>query len=199
MNVHKFIKHYTVEHEELEQLISDAESMGYRFIEVKRGGFSKVRDHIAGLDELRPIMSRAYGTDVPVVQGMKIVKDGSVHFYPDNRAQRWGYVLDTPKNRRWLAAVLASEQYNVTDNKIKGEIIDLAIKEGFNSKKRDVDNVDKHLFTYMKSDTRQAEIDILTKLAELEQENEKLKAALESTEVKKPLAGKHVKVNTTGE
>ena len=112
--------------DELEELMEDAEDLGFNFIELRHGKQSKYPMHMRGRESLALISNRVNGTTYRKINGSKIISDGSIRFYPDNKARCWGYMLDTESNRKYLAGQLIVDHVIIADKKIKAEIVALA-------------------------------------------------------------------------
>ena len=63
-----------------------------------------------------------------------VTKVGHVYLYPDVNSIRWGFVLDTPKNRRVLASHIAAPVIDIVDKRIKDELIKYCDDNGINVK-----------------------------------------------------------------
>ena len=124
----------------LETLIFDAEEFGHNFIELRHLTQCETQDVIMGVEEARIVSRRKPGSRVAVAQGVKIINDGVLTFYPDVRYRRWAYLLDTPKNRRWLAAQLISPLVDVVDpNRVCTTIATIASIDLYTVTKEDLD------------------------------------------------------------
>jgi hypothetical protein len=62
-----------------------------------------------------------------------ITDKGYVYMFPDKNKTKWGFVLDTPHNREVLASHLAAPVLDVSDKKVKAEIIEWCIENGINT------------------------------------------------------------------
>jgi hypothetical protein len=185
----KILPQFAENKERLEEIMDDAESFGYKFIELRLGNRSSYIEMICGLEEVKLNMSRAYGETVVSASGAVILKDGVVKFYPDNRSVCWGYMVDTENNRKWLAQQLSNSYVTIADKKIEEEIKELAKELGEATRKV---ARDKTIDAGVKGSIASA----------LEEDNKDLRAQLEELkallmeskkEVVKPLSGKKIK------
>ena len=182
----KFLKE--VMKDVLETLIFDAEEFGHNFIELRHTTQCETQDVIMGLEEARVISRRRPGSRVATAQGVKVITDGVLTFYPDVRYRRWAYMLDTPKNRRWLAAQLQAPIVEVVDDTIRREIVELADKEGFATEKVQIDT---SLSAYLNQG-------VPDEVVEMSKEIEELKKQLaEANKKAKPLSGTKINKDTT--
>lgn len=175
----------------IENLIFDAEEFGHNFIELRHLTPCSTQDVILGVEEARVISRRTVGSRVATAQGVKIIKDGVLTFYPDTRLRRWGYLLDTPKNRRWLASQLVSPLVEVVDSRIRNEIIELAEAEGFATERV---QADVSLQNYLNKNVPD---EVLEKNAEIEELKRQLAEEKKKAKEAKPLSGTRIKKETT--
>jgi len=54
----------------------------------------------------------------------------AVKFFPDKNGFRWGYVLDTEKNRKVIMGLLSTGFFHIQDKSIRDEIVSVAEKKG---------------------------------------------------------------------
>jgi hypothetical protein len=141
--------------EELESLMDDCEDLGFEFIQLRFGKQSKYPIKMRGRESLAVIRNRQNGTTYTKVAGSKIVKDGVLFFYPDDKARCWGYMLDTPNNRKYLAGQLKISHVTITDSKIKKEIYKLAEDLGIET---EVVQTDHTLDSYLKKEEKVEEV-----------------------------------------
>jgi hypothetical protein len=80
------------------------------------------------------------GFFVPVIAGFDVQNvtfnadswvEGSVKFYLDERNNCWGYIYDTPENRKLIYGSLSSGWFKIVDKRIREEIIKEADALGF--------------------------------------------------------------------
>lgn len=172
----------------LETLTADAEEFGHNFIELRHLTQCETQDVILGLEEARVISRRKAGSRIATAQGVRIINDGVLTFYPDVRMRRWAYMLDTPRNRRWIASQLVSPLVEVADSQIKKEIIELAEAEGFSTVRVQTDLSLKDYLNEGVSD----------EVVEMSEEIEELKRQLaEEKKKSKPLSGTRIKKENT--
>jgi len=126
INVRRLEKAYIREY--IEDFMLNVENFGYGFIEVKLSDPGETTEIVIGIDEAKVQLTRKPGSRVTIAAGVKVIKDGVATFYPDKSFNRWAYVLDTERNRMWLASSIRHGKYMVTDNRIKSDIEDIAIK-----------------------------------------------------------------------
>jgi hypothetical protein len=177
--------------EVLESLMYDAEDFGHNFIELRHLTPCETQDVIMGFDEARVVSRRTPGSRIATAQGVKVIQDGVLTFYPDTRNRRWAYMLDTPKNRKILAAGIVAPIVEVVDQGIKREIIALAEKEGFATEQ--VKTLDTSFDAYLNKG-------VPDEVLELNAELEELKKQLAAEKKKaKPLSGTKVAKKTTTE
>lgn len=170
--------------ENIESFIYEGEAQGYKFIELRLIKQCTTQDILMGVDELKLATARRPGQRMAVTTGGHIIKDGVLRFFPDKRLYRWGYMLDTPKNRKWLAAQLATPQVIISDPKIHEEIVKLAEELNIDITPKEIDvSFDNYLVgkTVEKDDDKE---ELLRKIAELEGKLEEKNS--------KPLSGKRV-------
>ena len=175
----KLLSEYVIE--PLELMMEDVEFKGYNFIEVRHPEQGNTTRKIIGLDEAKVQTVRVPGSPVPIVSNIKIVKDGVVHFYPDQRFHRYGYVLDTKRNREWLSECLGDDTYKATDRDIQKQIEKLAKERGLPTVP--VRSIGSKDIGYGRKDTEKEEEILNERIKELEEQ---------LAEAKKPLAGKKI-------
>jgi len=177
--------------EVIESLMYDAEDFGHNFIELRHLTPCETQDVVMGFDEARVVSRRTPGSRIATAQGVKIIKDGVLTFYPDKQNRRWAYMLDTPKNRRILAAGIVAPLFEAVDQGIKREIIELAENEGFATER--VVTMDTSFDAYLNKGVPDA-------VLELNAEVEALKKQLAEEKKKpKPLTGTKVTKKPTTE
>jgi len=158
--------------ERLQEYIDDAATLGYKFIEVmdvKRLTFGRA---FIGVEELTIAEKRVPGQQA--VSGLvpNIIKDGVLDFHPDGKGRCYGYVLDTQKNREFLASQLERPLCTVLDTTTLNEIKMLAIKMGYMDEARKIQDPTLVL------NTAQIELDdAKAELAKLRAEKEELEKA----------------------
>ena len=172
----------------LEANLSDAEMYGEKFIEVRSVIQGELEDIILGVEQAKVVTSRQFGQKIATATGVVRISDGELRFHPDNRFFRWGYLLDTPRNRRWLAGQLKYPQVIISDPAIQKEIEDLARKEGMATEAAPVQ--DLAFDNYLKGKETEEEIALKEKVEALEKELAEAKKAKA-----KPLAGKKIEKN----
>jgi len=175
--------------EAIETLVFDAEDLGYNFIELRHLTDCETQDVFMGLDEARINHRRKAGSRIATAVGVRIITDGVLTFYPDGRGRRWAYLLDTPKNRQWLAAQLVSPLVDVVDSGIKKEIYALAEEKGFPTER--ATTIDHSFDAYLNNG-------VADEVVEMSNEIEDLKKQLAEAKKKaKPLSGKTIKKPAT--
>ena len=102
----------------LENLMSEAELRGHGFIELRHSKRGKGGERLMGVDEAKVIKTSSGGRDGFDMYTTRIITDGVLDFYPDNNGVRWGYILDSKKNREWAASQVACEKMTSTDQKL---------------------------------------------------------------------------------
>ena len=172
--------------ERLEELVEEAADFGHSFIEVKLPGRGDQVERTYGFEEATLRRRREPGTAITSTIGVEIISDGIVKFYPDQKNVRWGYVLNTKKNKEILAAELKNRTFIIQDANILRELQDIAREKNWPTE-------------YVEREVSATEGVIIKEdpvLAEKEREIEELKRQLEEAnkakeEAKpKPLAGK---------
>lgn len=161
----------------LDEKIENAQMYGKDYIELRFGESSKYKEKMIGFEDIKLIMRRQGRDDYATPVGAKIIKDAVVYFYPDNLKRCWGYMLDTPNNRKILAAQYKLRQVIISDNKIDKEIKALCKKLGYPTEMVVIDHTfDNYLKKSKKSEEtidKDAKIEKLeARLAELEKEKE---------------------------
>lgn len=180
MNLHKFAEGFSQHYDVLETTIENAEAMGYSFIELRYNAPHSFIKKISGLDQLAIGVSRQAGSRSARENTANIIADGWLFFYPDKQNRPYGYLLDTPKNRKWLAVQLSKPKIIITDKTVKNEIISLAIKLGLPTEL--IKSVDKTINFSLKGDALKeaegmSEIDTLkAELAKVQAEKAELEA-----------------------
>lgn len=178
----------------LESKIFDAEDLGHSFIELRHLTPCVTQDVLMGVEEIKFVQRRQPGSRVMVNAGAKVVCDGSLIFYPDDRGRRWAYMLDTKRNRKWLAGQLISPIVEVVDPNIKKEIISLAEELGLATKRAAI--TDHSFDAYLNAGVPD---EVLRKDEEIEELKRQLAEAKTAAKKAKPLAGKTVAKQTPKE
>jgi hypothetical protein len=176
--------------ENIENMLLDGEDQGYSFIEVRSKIYGKSEEMICGPQELKLVKRRVAGQQFATNISAQIVEDGIVKFFPDKDMRLWGYVLDTPKNRIWLASTLSGNDVTIADVSVKNEIIKLAMEKGMPTERT---RADKSLDNYLSKEKTETKNENEALKAELAQ----LKAEKMEADKKKPLDGKKVTVKKT--
>jgi len=183
--VRRLEKSYVKEY--LEDFMLNVADFGYGFIEIKMKEPGETTEIVIGIDEAKVQVSRKPGSRMTVASGVQIIKDGVATFYPDTNYNLWAYVVDTERNRSWLASEIRYGKYTIPDRKIREEIEDLAVELDFPTTA--VESRDSAFDGYVRGNS-QEEKDLL------KEEIESLKGKLEKA--KKPLDGRRSKRNRTG-
>jgi hypothetical protein len=106
------------------------------------------------------------------VDQMVEMEYGEVIFYPDNEGIRFGYILDTEKNRNVLVNTLTTGWFTIQNERIRNEIIDVAQEKGLGTEYKKVTH------EYVKK---------TQEVTDLEKQNEKLEKELELSHKKSAL------------
>lgn len=114
---------------EVDRLLDDAATAGTDLIEVLFSRFSDAEHKIAGY-EVPVIKMQAAGSASVYIDSSVSWIEGVTVFYPDDRRQCWGYIFDTPKNREKLEKSLATGWFQISDKKIREDIISKASENG---------------------------------------------------------------------
>lgn len=67
---------------------------------------------------------------VEEVGGSVSMRFGEISFYPDVDGFKWGYIIDTPTNRKKLATSLCKGWFTIQNQNIKKDVESIAIKLG---------------------------------------------------------------------
>jgi len=167
----------------LEDYTDNVETQGYGFIEVRMTESGETTEEIIGLDEAKVNMIRKPGSRVTMASGVTIIKDGHYRFYPDKNWIRYGYILDTERNRRWLAAELKRGKYQAADRRVDEEIKELARDLGmptFPMAARDT-ALDNYLHDTGKNKTDKVALEM--RIKELEEQLKSKKVSVEESSV----------------
>lgn len=181
---------------EVKKLIDLASQAGYDVIELvwskTRGSNTKVTGfQIPVIEEtLVSIENR----EVDLSTDVKLII-GTVKFNVDKTSRCWAYIIDTPYNRKKIAQSIKTGWYKVVNNKIREEIREIALKEGYPT-----EPMIKRNFK-MKVSPKEQELnvkieDMQKQLKEMERREELIKKELEIAKgERKPLEGVKITKN----
>lgn len=105
---------------------------------------------------------------------------GEVRFYPDGDDYRYGYILDTPENRKKLMSSLTKGWFTIQNERVRNEIMDMAEAKGFGT------SFKKNTHEYVKK---------TQEVTDLEATNEKIQKELAASRKKNALLEKKQKKN----
>jgi hypothetical protein len=100
--------------------------------------------------------------------------DGTVKFYPDNNGVCWGYIFDTPENRKDLYYAFSNDWFSIVDAKVREQIKQEAEEAGISTKPADKFSIP------IKKSRREVEAD--RHIKNLEKDREEMKHKLEALE-----------------
>lgn len=163
--------------ERWENMMAEAEANGLEFIEVRHGKRGKVSETFRGLDQV-VLDKMSGGRDGFDSYRVRIIGDGTFEMEADSSRVRWGYLLRTDKNEKWLALQVASGKLGCTDETIRRKA---AYWKGAQDKTRSEDkNIDNYLKNIKNKKTKaiEPEVSQTNEADELKKQLEELKSQM---------------------
>lgn len=172
--------------EKLEQLISDASTLGIKFIELRYNKRTIIGPRYQGVLELRiEERSRNRGTEFGFFS--EWLEDGQLIFHPDRRDVCWGYLPvrsmsnKKDKNLLFLAETLRRGEFTIVDSDVLEKVREIAKENDWPTSPVPFSKIENYL-----SKKRKENVELVKN--ELESENELLKAKLALLEEKERIA-----------
>lgn len=174
------------EKEKLEQLISDASTLGVKFVELRFNQRREIGPRYQGVMEIKiEERSRNRGTEFGFYT--EWLNDGQVIFHPDRRQVCWAYLpIKSMRNRKdknllFLAETLRRGDFTIVDEEVHQLVKDIAVENNWPS------NPEKHSkLDYYLQKKKKENLEVVK--TELESENELLKAKLALLEERERIA-----------
>lgn len=102
---------------------------GFNVVELLWSKFRSSSVKTMGFEVPVEVRTNSMSSDVDSMS--KIVTAGSwTEFRPDGENRCWAYVIDTPHNRKVMAASLRTGWYKINDQKVREEVKELALRSG---------------------------------------------------------------------
>ncbi len=116
------------QHEERLRDIEVAETQGHNFITLKHRINSDIAEIVNGVEAVKVVSFKNH-VDKTMKHDIKVIQAGDLVFIPDPRTSvRWGYLLDTPYNRRLLATHWIEDRWEIYDGKVRETVQEAAGK-----------------------------------------------------------------------
>jgi len=123
------------------------------------------------------------------------VDGGHLHFYPDKRLTKWGFMLDTEANMKLCAACFADSTFNIADQKYREKVEKYCIENGIRT--TPVVSADPfRLKSVREAKAEDKASDLEFKLKQMEAEMAKMRKEKEEAEIKASQLGAYAERNT---
>jgi hypothetical protein len=183
-------------------VIEEASIAGKEHIEIiltKNSG-SAERVEVCGVESCKLVYGRAPGSSNVETRGISIIADGIVRFYPDRKGRMTGYLLDTDKNRKWLASTMSTGTYKITDAQVEREIKSIAIDLNLGTSAPVISEHNRAILKNAGTEQAMTMLSMAEELQRLRDLVDKYKAGsdVDSDATTKPLAGKRLNRKVEG-
>lgn len=124
-----------------------------------------------------------------------VVDGGHLHFYPDKRLTKWGFMLDTEANMKLCAACFADNTFNIADQKYRDKVEKYCIENGIRT--TPVVTADPfRLKSVREAKAEDKASDLEFKIKQMQSEMDKMQKEKEEAELKASQLGAYAERNT---